>query len=146
MNIPKVVKALCKNKLTIYSWSLSLISQVGSPRWHTLDEQRWVKKSKVRFMPVPVQNVSTSPRAVRQANRAINQVLVDLDEKHRRRFVGLLAQQWGHGGIQRLIEITDLSRNTICRGRTEIAQADVDRSDRIRKTGGGRKRVEKNSR
>ena len=86
-----------------------------------------------------------SGRAAQQ-HRAINQVLVDLDEKHRRRFVGLLAQQWGHGGIQRLIEITGLSRNTICRGRTEIAQADVDRSDRIRKTGGGRKRVEKNSR
>jgi len=83
---------------------------------------------------------------VAQDHRAINQVLIGLDEKHRRRFVGLLAQQWGHGGIQRLIEITGLSRNTICRGRTEISQADVDRSKRIRKTGGGRKRVEKNSR
>ena len=53
---------------------------------------------------------------VAEHHRAINRVLVTLDEKNRRRFVGLLALQWGWGGIQRLIEITGLSRNTIVRG------------------------------
>lgn len=88
---------------------------------------------------------SDSTSVTAQNHRAINQVLAGLDEKRRRRFVGLLAQQWGHGGIQRLIQITGLSRNTISRGRAEISQADADTSDRIRKAGGGRKRVEKNS-
>ena len=55
--------------------------------------------------------------AVAEHHRAINRVLATLDEKNRRRFVGLLASQWGRGGIQRLIEITGLSRNTIVRGR-----------------------------
>jgi len=49
-------------------------------------------------------------------HQAINRVVAGLDEKNRRRFVGVLALQWGRGGIARLIEITGLSRNTICRG------------------------------
>jgi hypothetical protein len=80
-------------------------------------------------------------------HRAINRLLVTLDEKNRRRFVGLLALQWGRGGVQRLIEITGLSRNTILRGRTELQHPGRGSSaERIRQAGAGRKRVEKNSR
>ncbi len=80
-------------------------------------------------------------------HRAINRVLVTLDEKNRRRFVGLLAHQWGRGGVQRLIEITGLSRNTIVRGREELQHARrMGSADRVRRVGAGRKRVEKNSR
>jgi len=80
-------------------------------------------------------------------HRAINRVLVTLNEKNRRRFVGLLALQWGRGGVQRLIEITGLSRNTIVRGREELQHAwRVSSADRVRRVGAGRKRVEKNSR
>lgn len=80
-------------------------------------------------------------------HRAINRVLATLDEKNRRRFVGLLALQADHGGIQGLIEITGLSRNTICRGRAEIQRAEprVVR-DRVRQPGGGRQAVEKKPR
>ena len=85
--------------------------------------------------------------AVAEHHRAINRVLVTLDEKNRRRFVGLLALQWGRGGVQRLIEITGLSRNTIVRGREELQQARrMSRAGGIRRAGAGRKRVEKNSR
>ncbi len=37
--------------------------------------------------------------AVAQEHRAINRVLEVLHEKGRRRFVGLLAWQWGRGGL-----------------------------------------------
>jgi hypothetical protein len=85
--------------------------------------------------------------AVAEHHRAINRVLVTLDEKNRRRFVGLLALQWGWGGVQRLIEITGLSRNTIVRGRTELQHPRrAPRIRRVRQAGAGRKRVEKNSR
>ena len=85
--------------------------------------------------------------AVAEHHRAINRVLVTLDEKNRRRFVGLLAHQWGWGGVQRLIEITGLSRNTIVRGRTELQHPRrAPRIRRVRQAGAGRKRVEKNSR
>ena len=83
--------------------------------------------------------------SVAQEHRAINRVLSGLDERNRRRFVGLLAAQSPHGGIQRLIEITGLSRNTIDRGRAEIQHAPRRVWHmRVRRPGGGRKRVEKN--
>lgn len=78
-------------------------------------------------------------------HQAINRVLAGLDEKNRRRFVGLLALQWRHGGIARLIEITGISRNTICRGRAEVQRADREIAGRLRRTGAGRPAVEKNS-
>lgn len=85
--------------------------------------------------------------AVAEHHRAINRVLVTLDERNRRRFVGVLALQWGRGGIARLIEITRLSRNTICRGREEIQHPQrAAPPGRIRQLGGGRQRVEKNTR
>jgi hypothetical protein len=82
-----------------------------------------------------------------EQHRALNRALATLDERNRRRFVGLLALQWGRGGIQRLIEITGLSRNTIVRGRQELQHPGrAPRSDRIRRPGAGRPLVEKNSR
>ena len=85
--------------------------------------------------------------AVAEHHRAINRVLAMLDEKNRRQFVGLLARQWGRGGIQHLIEITGLSRNTIVRGRMELQQPRrAPQTSRVRQAGAGRKRVEKNSR
>ena len=77
-------------------------------------------------------------------HRAINRVLATLNEKNRRRFVGLLALQRGWGGIRALIEIGGMSRNTICRGRDEIQRSE--RVHSIRQAGGGRHRVEKNAR
>ena len=80
-------------------------------------------------------------------HRAINRVLAGLDEKNRRRFVGLLALTAHHGGIQSLIEITGLSRNTICRGREEIKRVESPPlRNRIRRRGGGRETLEKKSR
>ena len=84
---------------------------------------------------------------VAEEHRAINRVLTTLDERNRRRFVGLLALQRRQGNIQRLIEITGLSRNTIRRGQVEIQHPGrAPRRGRIRQAGGGRKRVEKNIR
>ena len=84
---------------------------------------------------------------IAQDQRAINRVMANLNEKNRRRFAGVLVQQWGHGGIQRVIEITGLSRNTICRGQQEAQHAEgASEKARIRQVGGGRKLVEKNIR
>ena len=81
--------------------------------------------------------------AVAKEHRAINRLLAGLDEKHRRRFVGLLALQWGRGSIQLLHEITGLSRVTIRRGRAEVQRLDRKAIKRVRVPGGGRKAVEK---
>jgi hypothetical protein len=83
--------------------------------------------------------------AAAEEHRAINRVMHGLDERNRRRLVGLLARQWGRGGVQHLIEITGLSRNTIIRGRNEVEHPRQAPGRSIRRPGGGRKPVEKNS-
>ena len=80
---------------------------------------------------------------VLEYHRSINRVLLELDERSRRLFAGLLARQMGRGGIQRVFEITGLSRVTIRRGLRECDQAQPGELDRIRKSGGGRKLIEK---
>lgn len=77
---------------------------------------------------------------------SINRLVAVLDEKHRRQFVGLLASQFGHGGIQHIAKITGLHRETISRGKREIEQVDAALAGRIRAAGGGRHKVEKKNR
>jgi hypothetical protein len=80
-----------------------------------------------------------------QQHRTINRVLAHLNEKERRCLVGLLASQWGRGSLLRLSHITGMSRNTIYRGRQEVEHPGHSISSRMRRSGGGRPRVEKNS-
>ena len=84
--------------------------------------------------------------AVAKEHQAINRVVAGLDEKNRRRFGGLLVLQWGHGGMARLIEVTGISRNTICRGRAEVQRADRATAGRVRRAGAGRPAIEKKAR
>lgn len=89
-------------------------------------------------------NVPRSAEA--KAHQAINQVLSLLHEKGRRQFVGLLALQWGRGGLERLHVITGLSHPTIRKGRKEVQRKERPAArNRVRKPGAGRQRVEKNS-
>lgn len=84
--------------------------------------------------------------AVAKEHQAINQVVSLLHEKGRRQFVGLLALQWGHGGLERFHEITGLSHPTIRRGRAEVQRKErLAERNRVRKPGAGRQRVEKNN-
>ena len=77
---------------------------------------------------------------------SINRLVAALDEKHRRQFAGLLASQFGHGGIQYLSKITGLHRETISRGKQEIEGANAALNGGIRASGGGRHKVEKKRR
>jgi hypothetical protein len=78
-----------------------------------------------------------------EGHRAINRVLASLNERGRRLFAGLLARQRGHGGVVEVARITGMSRTTIRRGVLEIDRASPEATDRVRRPGGGRKRLEK---
>lgn len=80
-----------------------------------------------------------------QQHQAINRVLLELNERNKRRFVGVLANEQGRGGTSQLAEITGLSRTTIARGRKEIEQSNKNLSAGIRCAGAGRPLVEKNN-
>jgi hypothetical protein len=65
-----------------------------------------------------------------------------LDEKQRRLFAGLESLKLGAGGDRRIAEILEVDPATVRRGRRELVTGEVER-ERVRKRGGGRKRVEK---
>ena len=80
----------------------------------------------------------------RENHRQLNLLLSRLDEQQRRWVAGREAMRLGHGGFQRIAEITGLHPETIRRGRDELDNELRDRpTDQVRRPGGGRPRVEK---
>ena len=65
-----------------------------------------------------------------------------LDEQQRRLYAGLESLKLGRGGDRSLADFLDLDPHTVARGRQQLLTQDVE-VDRARKTGGGRRRVEK---
>jgi hypothetical protein len=65
-----------------------------------------------------------------------------LDEQQRRMFAGLESMKWGYGGDEKIAELLQIDSKTVARGRQQLLDKDIEQ-DRIRKPGGGRKRVEK---
>ena len=65
-----------------------------------------------------------------------------LDEKQRRLYAGLEALKIGHGGDRRVAELLGLDVGTVARGREELLSQDV-QVERTRRSGAGRKRLEK---
>jgi len=80
---------------------------------------------------------------IAKEHKAINRVLLGLDERNRRRFIGMLASQ--RGNLTELSQITGLSRNTIYRGQQEVDHPRRNPASGIRCQGGGRIAVEKNN-
>lgn len=68
-----------------------------------------------------------------------------LDEQQRRLFAGLESLKWGHGGDTKVAALLGLDVSTVAKGRRQLLTQEFD-SDRIRKAGGGRQRVEKKRR
>lgn len=65
-----------------------------------------------------------------------------LDEQQRRLYAGLESLKLGRGGDHQLAEFLGLNSHTIARGRQQLLEQGV-QFDRVRKTGGGRKPLEK---
>jgi transposase len=70
-------------------------------------------------------------------------VLPTLNEAQTRWYVAQKALEVGRGGIQRVHELTGISRPTIIKGLRELReQKRLDASERLRRPGGGRKKIE----
>ena len=65
-----------------------------------------------------------------------------LDEQQRRLYAGLESLKLGRGGDRNLADFLGLAPHTVARGRQQLLAQDVE-VGRARRTGGGRKRVEK---
>lgn len=64
-----------------------------------------------------------------------------LNERSRRRLAATEAQEIGHGGIAMVARAAGISRSTIVRGLKELQSSQTPDPDRIRKMGGGRRRL-----
>jgi len=69
-------------------------------------------------------------------------ILPILNERQRRLLLAAEANALGHGGIIAVARASRVSRATIVDGIRELAEGAVEPSTRVRKEGGGRKRVE----
>ena len=65
-----------------------------------------------------------------------------MDEKQQRLYAGLESQKFGHGGDRKIAALLGLDVHTVARGRRELFGGQVE-PERVRRTGGGRKAVEK---
>jgi hypothetical protein len=65
-----------------------------------------------------------------------------LNEQQRRLYAGLEAHKFGHGGDRKIAALLGLDVHTVARGRRELLGGAVE-PERVRRTGGGRKAVEK---
>ena len=63
---------------------------------------------------------SPQPHADKDDHHRMNVLLSRLNEQHRRWYVALEAERIGHGGTERLAQITGMNVNTIRRGRREL--------------------------
>ena len=73
-------------------------------------------------------------------------ILDQLGEAQARWYVAREAVALGRGGIKAMEELTGMSRPTILRGIRELAQGDLPPEGRMRRPGGGRRRLEQSDR
>lgn len=69
-------------------------------------------------------------------------ILNRLDESQSRWYIAREAITFGRGGIKQMNEITGMSRTTIIKGVKELNKGQLGFDERIRKEGGGRKKLE----
>lgn len=76
------------------------------------------------------------------ADKFLLTILGTLNEAQARWYVAREAIALGHGGIKAMQDLTRLSKPTILRGIRELKTKDLPPTDRVRRSGGGRKRLE----
>jgi hypothetical protein len=84
--------------------------------------------------------------ATAMADKYFMTILDTLSEVQARWYVAREAVALGRGGIRAMEELTGVSRPTILRGIRELKQGDLPPEGRIRRPGGGRKRLEQSDR
>jgi len=65
-----------------------------------------------------------------------------LDERQKRLFLASMANSYGRGGVKKVCEISGCSPHTVIKGKKEIEGGVEQSGRRVRKSGGGRKKLE----
>ena len=72
----------------------------------------------------------------------ITTMLPLMNERQARLFLAGCAKSLGRGGIKRVCEISGFSKTTVIKGKKELSNGDCIPKEKIRKPGGGRKKLE----
>ena len=72
----------------------------------------------------------------------IKEMLPLLNEKQRRLFLASCANALGRGGVTRVCEISGVSAHTVIKGKKELENSADIQNNKVRKIGGGRKKLE----
>jgi transposase len=73
--------------------------------------------------------------------KKIKTMVALLDEKQKRIFLALEANALGRGGVKLIHEISGALQTTIIRGKKELAEGKIENIKRVRRPGGGRKKL-----
>jgi hypothetical protein len=107
----------------------------------TLKRQQLLARRSVEVLPTVV-DASVLEVAPDEVKAAILLFYSLLDEQQRRLYAGLESLKLGRGGDRQLADFLGLNPHTVARGREQLLAQDVE-VDRTRRTGAGRKPVEK---
>ncbi len=101
--------------------------------------QGWAAQPRARSLGVGIRTVPDDLKA------AISLFFSVLDEQQRRLYAGLESLTLGHGGDRTIADLLGLDPGTVAKGRQQLLSRDVE-MERVRKTGGGRRPLEKKRR
>jgi hypothetical protein len=107
----------------------------------TIQQGQLVTRRDVEALPVVV-DTSVLEVSEEELKASILLFYSLLDEQQRRLYAGLESLKLGRGGDRSLADFLDLDPHTVARGRQQLLAQDIE-VDRARRTGGGRKRLEK---
>ena len=107
----------------------------------TVQRRQLLARRTVELLPTVV-DVSVLDASPEEIKTAILLFYSLLDEQQRRLYAGLESLKLGHGGDSVLAEFLGLDPHTIARGRRQLLEQEVE-VGRIRRSGAGRKPVEK---
>jgi len=110
-------------------------------RDHAIQQGQLLTRRKVEALPTVV-DTSVLEVSEEELKASILLFYSLLDEQQRRLYAGLESLKLGRGGHRSRADFLELDPHTVARGRQQLLAQDV-AVDRARRTGGGRKRVEK---
>ncbi len=108
-------------------------------------EQHQARRQQPTDLPA-VMLGSKARLAVEEAKAALMLLWATLDERQRRLYAGLESAKIGHGGDEHVAELFGIDRHTVARGRAELLAGTELPAKQVRRSGGGRVRVEKKRR
>src|SRR5258708_1805563 len=146
-NLPVTCTSMCRTRCITLAQQRRVTRQIVSGLYlytaidRTIQQGQLLTRRKVEAVPT-VGDASVLEVSEEELKASILLFYSLLDEQQRRLYAGLESLKLGRGGDRSLADFLDLDPHTVARGRQQLLAQDVE-VDRARKTGGGRRRVEK---